>query len=158
MSLSCSPPDTALSVNLRWLLCVPVWGFFFSSLLLWLCKPPHPPAHCRRFLWMCSVVVPRSDGGAPEKRKRSFVGPLVEERRADAHKMRPHRGDSMVGCCVPPTQAAFSCTAPARRTFIYRHNMSLQVSPALFVAVSIPAVPRTSCRHGALWQPLIRRN
>lgn len=25
LSLSCSAPDTALSVNLRWLLCVPLW-------------------------------------------------------------------------------------------------------------------------------------
>lgn len=44
---------------------------------------PHPPA-----LLAFSVDVfgrsARSDGGAPEKCKRSFVDPLVEERRADA--------------------------------------------------------------------------
>lgn len=33
------------------------------------------------------------------------------------HKMRPHRGDSVVGCCVTSIKTAFSFTAPVLNTF-----------------------------------------
>lgn len=93
LSLSCSPPDS-LSVDLRWLLCVPLWFFCASA----------APRCCRFSLgWLfsrcscCSV----SGGGAPETWKRFFVAPQVEE-RSWCTRWGPHRGDSVICCCVPP--------------------------------------------------------
>lgn len=108
LSLSCSPPDTALSVNLRWLLCVPVW---FSVAL--------HPHHCCCFLGMCLLVLA---GRTAELRRNVNALCCSAGRGAELmHKMRPHRGDSIVGCCVP----AHSLHLAARLLFSTRY-LSLQ--------------------------------
>lgn len=98
-------PDPALSVNLRWLLCVPLW---FS------CGSVAAPRAVGVFLWVCLVVAAgrpdaRPDAGAPLETRSLFVGRSGEL----MHNLRPHTGDSMVGSCVwTTTLAAWSCATP----------------------------------------------
>lgn len=129
-------------------LCTSV-GYFF---LLWFCKPTPTPLHCWRFLWMCLLVVPGRTAGL-----RRNANALLLIRLSGSgelmHGMRPHRGDSMVGLLCTTTQAAFGCTAPAHHTLFVATSCHSRCFQLFFVAVSLPAVPRTSCRHGALWQP-----
>lgn len=78
-----------------------------------------------------------------------FVAPLAGRGAELMHKMRPHSGDSVVRCCVPAHRQRL-----AARLLLSTRYLSLQHVPPgvsvgqhLFVVVSRPAVPRTSCRH-----------
>lgn len=64
LSLSCSAPDTALSVNLRWLLCVPLWVF---------CGSPAAPRAGALLLWVCLVAAARRAAELRLKREASLL-------------------------------------------------------------------------------------
>lgn len=96
LSLSCSPPDTSPVSEFK------MAALCTSVIFLWLCTPPPPPQPplgvgvFSGWVWFWCPLGPRSSG------EMQTLFCCSAGRAAELmHKMRPHRGDSIIGClCV----------------------------------------------------------